>query len=67
MSAFVPPPMLPCPFCGAANVEVRGPFVYSVWCPKCEFHGPPVNDLRGHEGAITEAIRRWNQRAPVKP
>jgi Lar family restriction alleviation protein len=49
--------LLPCPFCGSADIWVNGDLVPKyVVCKKCAAFGPTAP-------TVTQAIERWNRRA----
>lgn len=56
--------LLPCPFCGAEDLELVNTHTPSYWveCETCraEAHG---DSLQTHTAAIRSAVDAWNRRA----
>jgi Lar family restriction alleviation protein len=49
--------ILPCPFCGSADIATEGPCYTQFMCEGC---GAATYDQEGH----AEAIAAWNRRSP---
>lgn len=60
-------PLLPCPFCGSADVAIDVPDygdVRAVRCRQCEAEGPYDGSRPDHQ---EHAVAAWNRRAPAPP
>lgn len=69
-----PEKLLPCPFCGSANLELGNTWTACYWimCDDCtaEVHGEPFGEddgkghyrVRAHRKAKASAIEKWNTR-----
>jgi Lar family restriction alleviation protein len=60
------PNLLPCPFCGSADVSFDGESYHSfVVCGNCEAKGPAFSCEE--TGIMDKAIVAWNQRGAWQP
>ena len=59
--------LLPCQFCGSANVHLQKTYWHSVMCFNCGAEGPPAKGVEVDERVLdsaleAKAIEAWNTR-----
>lgn len=70
---FPPVKALPCPFCGNDIVAVKSEstdflteYCASVHCAECDTQGPWTYRYSTEEGAMRQAVAKWNARAAIE-